>query len=507
MAQKYSILSPAGNAKPRRAAAVGRIAALGGPFGREGVSSLQPATSFPVSLPTIAAIATASGEAGVAVVRISGPEALPVARRVAVALRRGAPPEPGTFRFSRFVDPRSGEVFDEGVVLVFQAPRSYTGEEVVELQGHGGRTPSRRLLDAVLAAGARPAGPGEFTRRAFLNGKMDLTQAEAVADLIASRTVRAARAARAQLDGVLGRRLDALYEDAADLCADLEAWLDLEEGEVDAPSFGSISGRIGLLGDALAREIASAREGRLLREGALVVIGGAPNVGKSSLLNALLGVSRAIVSDEPGTTRDVVEESLSLEGVPLRIADTAGLREAPGAVEREGVSRARDWISRADLRLHLLDASGAPFAEQLAGMDGVLPRDTTLLVLNKCDLAGKNGAPLWEPPEGWTSCRISALTGEGLDALRRAMADLLRVHGGGEDADVAVAARHRDELEVARAHAMRARSHLGGPDGAVDCVLAAHELRQSAEALGRITGRVFSEELLDRVFSRFCVGK
>ena len=455
---------------------------------------------------TIAAVATAPGRAGIAVVRISGPDAIGVARRVVAAPSRPDPSSvPGSFFHARFADPRTGETFDDGVVLVFRAPRSYTGEDVVELQGHGGGTPARRLLDAVLAAGASPAGPGEFTRRAFLNGKLDLTQAEAVADLIAARTDRAARAARAQLDGSLGRRLDSLYAAAADLCADLESWLDVEEGEVDTPALAAVSARIDDLCRDLDGELASFRQGRLLREGALAVIGGAPNVGKSSLLNALLGTDRAIVSDEPGTTRDIVEETLSLDGIPLRIADTAGLRDAPGAVEREGVSRARKLIARADLRLHLLDASGPAPAEQLAGMGELLPADSTLLVLNKCDLAGKDGAPFPPVPGPWRSCRVSALTGEGLDGLRRAMAEMLRLRAPGEDADVAVSARHRDELSTAREHAALARGHLRGGESA--CALAAHELRQSAEALGRITGRVFSDELLDRVFSRFCVGK
>ena len=470
---------------------------------------------------TIAAIATAPGAAGVAIVRVSGPGAKAVAGRVA---RRDFAALPhGTFFHAKFHDPRDGAVIDDGMVLVFHSPRSYTGEDVVELQGHGGRTPARRLLGAVLAAGARQAGPGEFTRRAFLNGKLDLTQAEAVADLIASRTERAARAARSQLDGALGRRLDAIYDSAANICADLEAWLDVEEGEIDAPAITAIAGRIADLEGDIAREIASGHDGRILREGALVVISGVPNVGKSSLLNALLGMSRAIVSDEPGTTRDIVEEGISIDGIPLRLADTAGLRAAPGAIEREGVARAREIMSRADLHIHLLDASGAPLEEQFAALPQDLPRGATIIAVNKCDIA-KNGAPFFAATtaghcggspaavntqtgsaQGWSICYVSAKTGEGLDALRRMIVEKLGLPQQGGDADIAVAERHRAELEEALDHAGLARANLlAGPEG---CVLAANELRATAEALGRITGRVFSDELLDRVFSRFCVGK
>ncbi len=502
---------------------------------------------------TIAAIATAPGAAGVSIVRISGTCARDVAAKI---VRRDlASVQHGAFFHARFHDPRNGDVIDDGMVLVFHSPRSYTGEDVVELQGHGGRTPSQRLLDAALAAGARHAGPGEFTRRAFLNGKIDLTQAEAVADLISSRTERAARAAHSQLDGALGRRLDAIYDTAANICADLEAWLDVEEGEIDAPSIASVLERIAALEAEIAREIASGHDGRILREGALVVISGVPNVGKSSLLNALLGTSRAIVSNEPGTTRDIVEEGISIEGIPLRLADTAGLRAAPGAIEREGVARAREIMSRADLHIHLLDASGAPLEEQFANLPSNLPREATIIAINKCDLAKamptagapsqrtdpaiaiptagaqsqrtdpaiaeptvgapsqrmeieKNGAPFFDGSAddgSWTICNVSAVTGEGLDGLRQLIVGKLGLPQRGGDADVAVAERHRAELEEARIHAGNARETLGaGPEG---CVLAANELRATAEALGRITGKTFSDELLDRVFNRFCVGK
>lgn len=451
---------------------------------------------------TIAAIATAPGASGVAVVRISGPLALAVADRV---VRGSGPPpslrRPGTFHHAHLADPHTGAILDDGLVLVFRAPHSYTGEDSVELQGHGGQVPARRLLEAVLAAGARPAEAGEFTRRAFLNGRLDLTQAEAVLDLISARTERAAAAAQAQLDGALGQRLTALYERLATLCADLEALLDFDESDVPESLLHTLDAQLTDLHAKIDRQLATWREGHLLREGALVVISGAPNVGKSSLLNALLGRARAIVSATPGTTRDTLEEGLALEGLPLRLVDTAGLREVACPIEREGVARARELLEQADLHLHLIEA-GSLLASQLAAAPAGLPRDRTLLVVNKCDLVP--ASPDLAPLAGWTVVPISARVGTGLDRLRQALVQALGAAPAGAH-EVGISSRHRAELQLTSGRIEAARAMLA--EGPAGIVLAAGALRDGAEALGRITGRVYSDELLDRIFSRFCVGK
>lgn len=450
---------------------------------------------------TVAALATAAGPAGVAVVRISGPEAWQVAARVA-RLPGGFSWERavGRFRHVRLVHPGSGEEIDDALMLVFKAPRSYTGENVVELQGHGGGVPARRLLEAVLAAGARLAPPGEFTRRAFLNGRLDLTQAEAVLDLIQARTDRAAQAARARLDGTLGRAVDALHDELTALRADIEALLDFDEGEVPAEFNAGAATRLEEIGARLQALLATWRAGHLLRDGALVVISGRPNVGKSSLLNALLGRPRAIVDAAPGTTRDSIEESLCLEGIAVRLVDTAGLRAASCAVEAEGVARAGALLAQADLNLHLLDASQPLDDEDRAHLARLSPR-RALLALNKRDLPRRlDTAEL----TGWRTVSLCARDGGGLDELRAALADLLGL-AAAAPAQTDISARHRQELETAAAALAAARARLA--DGAEGLVTAAEELRAAAMAVGRVTGRVCADDLLDAVFSRFCVGK
>jgi tRNA modification GTPase len=451
---------------------------------------------------TVAAVATAPGPAGIAIVRLSGPDAWAIAARVA------QPPQPlpdwaaavGRALHVRFAHPHSGETLDDGLLLVFRAPRSYTGEDVVELQGHGGSVASRRLLEAVLAAGARPAPPGEFTRRAFLNGRLDLTQAEAVLDLIQARTDRAAQAARAQLDGRLGAEIRAHYATLAAIAADIEALLDFSEEEVPDGFLQEADARLARLLEPLQALIGSWHAGHLLREGALVVISGRPNVGKSSLLNALLGRDRAIVSEQPGTTRDSIEESLVLERFLVRLVDTAGLRETACAIEAEGVARAGALVEQADLNLHLLDGSRALDAEDGRQLARLSPT-RTLLAVNKSDLPPRLDR---EALDGWQAVSISARAGHGLAALREALAGRLGLPGA-VATGAEVAARHREELERAAEAISEARRLLGG--AADGLVLAAQRLRTAALALARITGSVWSKDLLDAVFSRFCVGK
>ena len=419
---------------------------------------------------TIAAISTPPGRGGVAVVRVSGPEAF------AVATRLGGRPvdaaQAGRFFHATFR--ADGRPLDDGLVLVFAAPHSYTGEDVVELQCHGGRIAPRRVLEACLAAGARLARRGEFTQRAFLNGRLDLSTAEAVIDLIDARTGRAADEAVARMGGTFSAAFEALYTSALDLSSRLEYALDFSEDEFPDDFLPGLLRDIASLRARIAARLATAREGRLLREGALVVLAGPPNAGKSSLLNALLGERRAIVSATAGTTRDFLEESVEIGGWPVRLVDTAGLRTTDDAVEAEGVLRAEALMARADVVLALdCDRPGA------------------IRLHAKCDLGPGEGLP------------VSSVTGEGLPALRTAIAARLERLAAKGDEDEAggadVTTRQVEQLQIADRALARADAR--------DLVLAANELRAAAEALGRILGKVYSADLLDAVFSRFCVGK
>lgn len=445
---------------------------------------------------TIAAIATAPGPAGVCVIRISGDEALHVADRIVpFTSHKPSRRAGGTFFYAAIVNPLTQEKIDDALMLVFRAPRSYTGEDVVEVQGHGGTLPSRQLLDAVLAAGARLAEPGEFSRRAFLNGRMDLTQAEAICDFIQSKSERMAHVARAQLDGRLGAHMASLYETMLAHGTDVEHQLDFDEGELpDAFLSQTLCGLDKTVAE-LSRVIASWNtQGHVLRDGALVVLSGKPNAGKSSLLNALLGRNRAIVHPVPGTTRDVIEESALLEGIPVRLVDTAGLRVTQDDVEQEGILRTRALMQQADVNLHVTEAMAAT-PEELAA----IPRDSRSIdVLTKCDLL-----PTLPCQSGFEDrvC-VSAKTGYGLEALGKAI--LKKCGVSDEDVGIEVVnQRHAQELRNALACATRAQALLQQHE----LVIAANELRLAAEALGRITGRVYTDDLLEAIFSRFCVGK
>lgn len=436
----------------------------------------------------IAALATPAGAGALAVVRLSGPGSLGVAARVFRGRR--PPDELSSGRAARGRIEHDGAVVDEVLLTVFRAPRSYTGEDVVEISGHGGVVVARSVLRAVLAAGARAADPGEFTRRAFLNGKLDLTQAEAVMDLIAARGEASARAAAAQLEGRLGRTVEKLRAEALGALAHLEAFIDFPEEGIDPDSGRVLAGRVASLVAAVDGLLSTADEGRMLREGVRLVIHGEPNVGKSSLLNLLLGYDRAMVSEIPGTTRDTIEEDLTLRGIPFRVVDTAGLRESDDPLELEGMRRTRQKIGEADVILRVLDASAANPAPQPAGRE--------LLVLNKIDLR-----PELRVPVGGIA--LSCLDGRGLEQLVSAIVartDLALLQRCGDA--VAVNERHRQCLLEARGCLEQAGLSLQRGDPPE---LTAVELRQAVSSIGEITGAVDTEDLLDRIFGTFCIGK
>jgi len=437
----------------------------------------------------IAALATPPGRSAIAVVRLSGTGALAVAGRVVDGLRADRPRVAilATFRDA------AGDIIDRGLVTVFPGPGSYTGEDLVELSCHGGLLAPARLLAALHAAGARPAWPGEFTRRAVLNGKLDLVQAEAVGDLIDAVAPAQARAALRQLDGGLSRRLAELRRVLVETEGLLAYDIDFP-GEDDGPvSPARIAAQLDEVAGRVERLLATAPAAERLRAGALLVLAGRPNAGKSSLFNALLGTERALVTEIPGTTRDAVEAHTDFLGWPVRLIDTAGLWEAPGKIDRLGVEVSRRYLASADLVLLCVETGRRPGADELA----IAAERPTLVVRTKVDLDGSTAA------EG---VGVSVVTGEGLDTLRRAVAE--RVFAERivlADLEPALTrARHRTALE-------RARGALAGAleqfRGSGDAVLVAHHVREATTALDELVGAVDVEDILDRVFASFCVGK
>ncbi len=442
---------------------------------------------------TIAAIASPPGTGAVSLVRISGPEAIQVADRATGGKASAASPRTACYCHVRDA---AGEVLDDGLMTVFRGNNSYTGEDSVEFTGHGGILVTREVLGRFLACGAIAAGPGEFTQRAFLNGKLDLTQAEGVMDLISAQTRLSLRAARSQLEGTLGRRTTEARDQLLETLAHLEAWIDFPEEDIDPQTGVLLRGRISAVLGVVDSLLATADQGRVLREGVRTVIFGEPNVGKSSLLNRLLGFDRAIVSDIAGTTRDTIEEIINLHGIPLRLVDTAGVREAEDRIEAEGIQRTVRQIEAADLLLEIVDAS------QPRPVDAVFPATAAkhLLVLNKTDLGEHPG---WS---GVTAVRLSCTNEEGFDELSDAIRDSLHFSEAdwGEHA-VAINARHQASLQLARTALLAALELLD--DLSNDPELAAIDLREALDALGEIPGKVDTEDLLGVIFSSFCIGK
>ncbi len=440
----------------------------------------------------IAAVATAPGRGGIGIVRLSGADLDLVARQLT-----GFLPRPRRASLARFLD-GSGEEIDEGILLYFPAPHSFTGEDVLELQGHGGPVVMQLLLRRCLELGARLAEPGEFTRRAYLNDKMDLAQAEAVADLIEASTAAAARFAVRSLSGEFSRAVRELVERLIALRTLVEATLDFPEEEIDFLRQSDATGRLDGLTAEVRKLLGGARQGSLLRSGLQIVLAGQPNVGKSSLLNRLAGEERAIVTAIPGTTRDALRETIQIHGIPLHVVDTAGLRETEDEVEQMGVARSWQEIERADVVLHLLDARVGMTLEDRE-IASRLPHDVEQIVLyNKCDLIGRFPARAEE--KGRLSLWISAKTGAGIDILK---SELLRVAGwqdGMEDVFLA-RERHLIALEKALMHLMEAATRTERLE------LLAEELRLAQEALSQISGEFTPDDLIGEIFSRFCIGK
>lgn len=454
---------------------------------------------------TIAQLATAPGAGALAVVRLSGAEAREIAGRIFEG-RRDLASLAGFEGTQGWIRGEEGPV-DEVVAWVYRGPRSYTGEDMVEFCCHGGAVPADRVLETVWDAGARPAEPGEFTRRAFLNGRIDLTQAEAVADLIAARGRRAQEQALAQLDGGLSRRVRAIADPVRDALVQIEAHLDFGDDVPEVPSADALDALLAGAQTDLAHLTSSHAPSRRVREGMTVALTGRPNVGKSSLLNALSGRDRAIVHSSPGTTRDVVDVTVEWAGIPIRLVDTAGLRDRAGPVERVGMERTRSEISRADLILWIVDASQPPGSEDHKLADS-LDFGRVHLVMNKMDLVKDITPGKWVNGHSPRLIhKASALTGEGIAHLRDALEDELtaEVVGALEKEDVWVTnERHAHELTAASAALGRAREVLQGTQ---PIELGASDLHRALEALGAITGDRAGDDLLDEIFSRFCIGK
>ncbi len=445
---------------------------------------------------TIVAPATPPGRGGIGIVRVSGPKVPEIA-----AVLLGELPPPRTARFSRFLDARR-EPLDAGLALFFPAPHSYTGEHVLELHGHGGQAVLEAVLARVIELGARRAQPGEFTLRAFLNNKLDLAQAEAIADLIDAGSREAARAAMRSLQGEFSAMVRGLTDAVTDLRTHVEAAIDFPEEEIDFLADRQLGERFQAVHDHFEAIEQSARQGQLLREGMTVVIAGRPNAGKSSLLNRLAGYDAAIVTPLPGTTRDIVREHVHLDGMPLHVLDTAGLRDDVDEVEAEGIRRAREQMRRADRVLFVIDLAEDPQADAYAQEKVRLPRDVPVtLVLNKSDRVA--GIPLADTLSGPPRLAVSALTGEGLDSLRTHLKSCMGFKTmDGET--VSARQRHLDALARAHRHVEEAERRLRESRAGE---LVAEELRGAQQALSEITGEFTSEDLLGRIFGSFCIGK
>lgn len=444
---------------------------------------------------TVAAIATAPGVGAVSMIRVSGPDAIAICTQ-ALRCKGGLASQPERYAVLAKVINADEHVVDEVLATVFVGPRSFTGENVVELACHGGVLVTRRVLERLLECGARSADPGEFSQRAFENGKLDLTQAEAIMDLISAQTDMALRAAHEQLQGKLGDQSEELRESLLGVVAHVEAYIDFPDEDIDPDSGAAMLKRIDDVQVGIRRMLSTAEQGRILREGVRTVICGEPNVGKSSLLNGLLGYERAIVSDIEGTTRDTVEEVINVKGIPVRLIDTAGVRDSSDAIEQQGIVRSEKQIELADLILEVVD--GSKSGERLLTKEQIAGRHH-LLVINKTDLGQDDR---WTETQG---VRVSCSDEGGLDSLADAISDelLLSESTWGGHA-MAINARHQDCLKKAAQTLAAARDILAVNEG---IEFAAIDLREALNSIGEIAGRVDTEEILGEIFGSFCIGK
>ncbi len=443
---------------------------------------------------TIAAIATPPGRGAISMVRVSGPHALQIGDRVFEGKKRIGEFPPGTFHHGFILDPETGKKLDEVVVLVYHAPHSFTGEDMLEITTHGGLIPARRVLRALIKAGARMAEPGEFTRRAMLNGKMDLIQAEALLDLVDAKTEACADVALKNLAGELSERIKKIREKLLEVSMELELSLDFTDQDLIFPPYEKIKKTLEELSEEIGEMIKEWNRGRMLVEGMRVVITGKPNVGKSTLFNALLSEEKAIVTEEPGTTRDVLEGWIEIEGFPVKLFDTAGLRQAEGKVERIGIERAKKALEGADLVLFVVDGSQGVTEEDMEIYEKVKNKHH-IVIINKCDL----GCKIKEFPGG---LRISALTHQGMDKLHEKIKEILNPETMG--AILITHERHYNALQTALQYIEEAKR--GGAEGRGE-ELIAEDVKFAREALSSLVGEITSEEILNEIFSRFCIGK
>ena len=442
---------------------------------------------------TIAAISTPAGEGAIALVRISGVNAIDVAEKIFRGKENPSRFGSHVQHFGEIVDGK-GRLIDQVMFSIHRAPASYTGEDLLEISCHGGTLVTAKVLEACLRGGARAARPGEFTERAFLNGKMDLTQAEAVIDLIRAKTDLALRSATEQLEGRLGEKIRKIRDGLVSLLAHIEASIDFPEEGISPDEGEKLCARLGSVREEIAALLATADQGRILREGVRVVIYGATNAGKSSLLNRLLGYDRVIVSETHGTTRDTIEETANLDGLPIRLLDTAGLRASASELEQEGIVRTERSLQLADLRLHIADRN----APKPSHFDERAGNSNEIVVLNKSDL------PEDVDWKNFPALRVSCMTGEGLPELQKEILARITKQNLRPESTVAINARHRDCLRRALESCDRAGAALGqrlSPE------YVAVDLNEALRAVGEVIGVVDVEQILDSVFGQFCVGK
>jgi len=450
---------------------------------------------------TIAAIATPPGRGGVGIIRLSGVDAPKIAKQL---LTKGSHVHDLGIREARFSSflAEDGALIDNGILIYYPQPASYTGEHVVELQGHGGRVVMSMLLDRVIALGARQARPGEFTERAFINNKIDLVQAEAVAGLIDSVSSQAARSAVRSLEGEFSHNINDLLQRLVDLRMFVESVLDFPEEEIDFIHGTKVKEKLSGCVDEVGKILKGAQQGAMLGEGLRLAIVGCPNVGKSSLLNRLAGREAAIISKTPGTTRDIVEENILIEGAPLNILDTAGIRESQDDIEEEGIKRALNAVSQADIVLLMVEQGKDIGIEEQTVLDVCPDNVTTVIVRNKIDLA-ENKQALLDKNRGETEVFLSAKTGEGIGDLVQCLKTIMGLNSTGEDVCMA-RTRHLNALSETKEFLNRGLHHLGNVN---TLELLAEDLRLAQKSLGVITGSFVADDLLGEIFSKFCIGK